>query len=144
MTICPIVRAPDPRLHAICTDVVVNTPQTHRVAAHLIDTMYAKNGRGLAAPQIGFTVRMFVMRRGPEALVMCNPVIVRHGKEVVRKEERCLSIVGVSLWVDRYRIVTVEWYDLDGVKCAAKLTGDAARCAQHEIDHLNGLLFNST
>jgi peptide deformylase len=142
MTICKVIIAPDVRLSTVCTEVTPNTPYIRRLAANLVDTMYAARGLGLAAPQIGETVRMFCMRHGDSALVMCNPHITLRGKAMARDEEGCLSLPGQRVEVRRHKVITVRWHDLDGTVQRVEVRGMTARCVQHEIDHLNGKLIS--
>lgn len=138
MSVLSIIIAPDPRLNAVCEDVILGE---HRLLAiDLVDTMYAKRGQGLAAPQVGTLVRMFCMRYGGRTIVMCNPQITRRGKDVVRADEGCLSIPGQRVIVARHKIITVQWHNPDGTIRSAKMRGLDARCVQHEIDHLDGKL----
>lgn len=140
MSVLDIIIAPDSRLSAMCTEVKPNTPHVRRLAVDLVDTMYAKRGQGLAAPQVGETLRMFCMRYGDNAIVMCNPRITRRGKDVVKDDEGCLSIPYQRVFVDRHKIITVQWRAPDGTTHSAKMRGLDARCVQHEIDHLDGKL----
>jgi peptide deformylase len=111
----------------------------------MFDTMYAARGVGLAAPQVGVSSRVFVMDPqhddepiGPTALI--NPVIVRLSGEQTF-EEGCLSIPGFAADVVRAESVRVEYRTLDGEETALELSGYPAVIAQHEIDHLDGILF---
>ena len=142
MSICKIITAPDVRLSTVCTEVIPNTPHIRRLAVNLVDTMYDAKGLGLAAPQLGETIRMFCMRYGDRALVMCNPRIVEWGKALVRGDEGCLSLPGQTVEVRRHKVITVLWRDPDGIVQKAKMRGMDARCVQHEIDHMNGKLIS--
>lgn len=140
MGLLNILKAPDPRLNTPCEDVMIGQSHTTQLADDLVNTMYAHGGQGLAAPQVGELLRMFCMRYGDRAIVMCNPLITRHGKEVVRGDEGCLSIPGQRVMVDRYKIIEIQWHSPKGKAYHAKLRGFDARCAQHEMDHLDGVL----
>ena len=135
-----ILKAPDPALHKVCRDVDLGDPRMRRLADALVETMRWANGRGLAAPQVGEAVRMFCMKHSGGVRVLCNPVISRRGRDIVEGDEGCLSIPGVTMQVRRHNIITVEWYNVHGVKFSEKLRGMDARCVQHEIDHLDGIL----
>lgn len=141
MTIRRVLTVPDERLTQACADVDFADPRTLELGEDLLETMVFAAGRGLAAPQVGVCVRMFAMRLGDRLAVLCNPTIIRHGKDVVTDVEGCLSIPGRRLAVPRYNIVEVGCYNISGVhQPPLKLRGIDARCAQHEIDHLSGKL----
>lgn len=111
--------------------------------ADMFDTMYAAQGRGLAAPQIGVMKRLFVMdctwREGtPSPMVMINPTIMAADRSPVVVEEGCLSIPGILVPVERPKAVTVQWTAAEGDIHMADFDGFEARCIQHEFDHLNG------
>jgi len=107
-------------------------------------TMYAAAGVGLAAPQVGIGRRVFVMDPGPdsgqERLAVVNPQIVdRHGERM--SDEGCLSIPGYTAEVPRAETIMLRANDLNGVEFELELQGFAAVVAQHEADHLDGVLF---
>jgi len=135
-----IIKAPNPILNKVCSEVVATSGETAVLAREMIHTMIAARGQGLAAPQVGVTARMICVRSGDTITVMCNPVITRRGREIVTDTEGCLSIPYVQVQVARHQIITVQWNDLDGSTKTAKLRGMDARCVQHEIDHLDGVL----
>jgi peptide deformylase len=118
------------------------TPEIRQTLADMIDTMYAEVGIGLAAPQVGISLRMMVVDeekgRGPRALV--NPEVVDQGGRVVA-EEGCLSIPGIFAPVARAEWVTVAAQDEDGSPIRLDARGLLARVIQHEVDHLDGILF---
>jgi peptide deformylase len=144
MAVLHIVTVPDERLTKACADVDFNDKRVLQLAHDLLDTMVHRRGRGLAAPQVGALVRMFAMRLDDKLTVVCNPTIVRHGNEVAREAEGCLSIPGKFVSVPRYRIIEVDYFDAYGVQQPTlKLRGINARCAQHEIDHLAGVLITN-
>lgn len=107
----------------------------------LFDTMYAAEGIGLAANQVGLDVRVAVVQAGEEpAIVLINPEIVeREGEE--RGEEGCLSIPDIFGDVDRALRIVVETTGLDGKRTRHEVSDLTARAVQHEIDHLDGVLF---
>ena len=105
----------------------------------MFETMYASDGVGLAAPQVGVSKRIAVVDVGQGPQVFINPKIVRkEGKEFF--EEGCLSVPGVYLKLKRAKKVTVEALDKEGNKFRVEADGLLARCLQQEIDHLNGIL----
>jgi peptide deformylase len=111
----------------------------------MLETMYAAPGRGLAAPQVGAMVRVFVMDTGwkegrPDPLVCINPMLQEVGEEHAEGEEGCLSIPGVTAMVSRPSQVQMVWTGLNGGRYVQSFTGFAAACAQHELDHLDGVV----
>jgi len=110
----------------------------------LFETMRAAKGVGLAANQIGVARRVTVVDVGeedPPPLALINPVIVERGDELVTAEEGCLSIPDIFGDVERNARIVVEALDREGNKFRAEATGYKARAIQHEIDHLDGVLF---
>ncbi|MEL7132428.1 MAG: peptide deformylase [Pseudomonadota bacterium] len=145
MSLRKILTWPDPRLQAICTPVDVITPDIQTLANDMLETMYAAPGRGLAAPQVGELQRVFVMdptwKEGPRSPLICiNPDILDRSDDRARADEGCLSIPGVTACVERPNSVRMVWTDLEGLVHDRWLTGFAALCAQHELDHLDGIL----
>ena len=139
----PILRWPDPRLSQPCAPAVLDDA-LRALAADMLETMYAAPGRGLAAPQVGHLVRMFVMdvawKTGtPAPMVFVNPEVELLGT-LVSGAEGCLSIPGPLTEVERSALVRVRWTDLQGQRQEAVLDGFAAICVQHEYDHLDGIL----
>lgn len=112
--------------------------------ADMMETMYAAEGIGLAAPQIGISKRLVVIdlkQPEHEPLVLVNPRIVESGSEQEKAEEGCLSLPGVSALVQRPARVVVEAIDEQGRDFRIEADDLLARCIQHEIDHLDGTLF---
>jgi len=110
----------------------------------MFETMYEAEGIGLAGPQVGIPKRVAVIDVRDEAhprLALINPRIVAAGKETDKEEEGCLSIPGVSALVERPTTVVVEALDAQGQPLRIEAEGLLARCLQHEIDHLDGILF---
>ncbi len=109
----------------------------------MFETMYAEEGIGLAAPQIGVSKRFFVMdvgEPGTQAQAIVNPVIVEQdGSE--KGEEGCLSLPGLIGEVERAAKIVVEGHDPEGNPLRIEASDLVARCIQHEIDHLDGVLF---
>ncbi|MCT8159216.1 peptide deformylase [Pseudoruegeria sp. SHC-113] len=139
-----ILRWPDPRLAAVC-EAVTDIPAAAALAQNMLETMYAAPGRGLAAPQVGVLKRLFVMdvtwkEGAPAPLICINPEVVSSSEERGEGEEGCLSIPGVTALVRRPLAITLRYLDETGGQQEAALTGFAARCAQHELDHLDGLV----
>jgi peptide deformylase len=145
MAILPILRYPDPRLRRVATPIDAVTDELRTLADDMLETMYAAPGRGLAGPQVGVMLRLFVIdvtwkdgERSPR--VFLNPEIVENSAAEQAGTEGCLSIPGVPVSVTRPAEVTLRWTDLDGITRTERLTGAEAICAQHELDHLNGRL----
>ncbi len=147
MTIRPILIHPDPRLKKPCAPVEAVTPEIRALADDMLDTMYDAPGVGLAAPQVGVSVRMFVMDcvkedgAEPRPMVLINPEITWASDEVSTYEEGCLSIPEQYADVTRPERVRMRWTGLDGTAQEAEFDGLWATCAQHELDHLDGRLF---
>jgi len=133
----------DPALREPADDVAEVDDDIRRLAEDMFETMYAAEGIGLAAPQVGIGLRLFVMDiREPdlEPRALINPVIVeRSGSE--SGEEGCLSLPGLVGEVERSADIVVEALDVGGRPVRVQASGLEARCIQHEIDHLDGVLF---
>jgi peptide deformylase len=142
MAILKVLRYGDPALRRRAASVGEVTPEVRATIADMTETMYDEIGIGLAAPQVGVSLRLIVVAdeegRGVQALL--NPTIVDRGGEATG-EEGCLSIPGVFAPVTRSAWVKVEAQDVNGRPLAVRATGLRARVLQHEIDHLDGVLF---
>lgn len=145
MSVLPILIYGDPMLRQVAAPVVVDDA-VRKLASDMIETMYAAPGRGLAAPQVGSGLRMFVMdchwKDGAERapLVVVNPRLSDPSPEHVPFVEGCLSIPDILVEVTRPAEITLRWQSLDGEIFGRRLSGVEAVCAQHEYDHLNGIL----
>ena len=141
----PIVRYGDRALHQPAREVEAVTPEVQARVQDMIETMYAAPGIGLAAPQFGVPLRIFVIDhsvgRDPSGLItMINTVFVeRDGMQL--EEEGCLSVPGFNATVPRPARAVVKGLDRDGREQQIEGTGLLARAFQHEIDHLDGQLF---
>lgn len=145
MSILPILKWPDPRLSEVCAPVAEITPDIETLAADMLETMYDAPGRGLAGPQVGAMLRLFVMDVGwkegkPDPLVCINPMLQEVGEDRAENEEGCLSIPGVTAMVNRPSRVQMVWTGLNGGRFVQSFDGFAAVCAQHELDHLDGVV----
>ena len=145
MAVLPILHWPDARLSTRCAEVTAITPEVQQLAADLLETMYAASGRGLAAPQVGAMLRIFVMDTGwkgcaRDPRIYLNPDILWMSKTRVVGPEGCLSIPGISPEISRARAIRLRWMDMQGKTCEADLSGFDAICAQHEFDHLDGIV----
>lgn len=140
-----IITYPHPTLRRTSKSVKKVDAALRAMIARMFDLMYEHKGIGLAANQVDLPLRLFVLnlegKRGEgEEQVFINPVVSRH-KGSEEAEEGCLSIPGVYGKVIRPKQCRVQAYGLDGSEINADLTGLAARCVQHEVDHLDGVLF---
>lgn len=142
MAVFQIVQYPDPILREKAREIRKITPQIERLAMNLVDTMRMSGGVGLAAPQIGVSKRMIVVE-DPEKnpIVLINPEIVKLEGDKETAEEGCLSVPGVWGEVERRVSMTVRGYNLEGKSVAYLVEGFTARAFQHEIDHLDGIVF---
>jgi peptide deformylase len=128
------------------TEVAKVTPELAKLADDMLETMYHSNGIGLAAPQVGRSIRLIVVDVAGEEeekhpYFLFNPA-VKDPKGEIAAEEGCLSVPGVWADVERPETITVEYLDKNGKRQVLKnIDGLLARCIQHEIDHLNGVLF---
>lgn len=155
MAILPIVEVPDARLRETCAPVAEVTDEVRGIVADMFDTMYAARGIGLAAIQVGIMQRIVVIdlqdgveegeeappeaARDPHAYI--NPEITWVSDELSTYNEGCLSIPEQYAEVTRPARCRVTWLDTDGIRQEAEYDGLMATCMQHEIDHLNGVLF---
>lgn len=142
MAIRIIVKEPDEVLHKTAKEVKEVTPNVKKLLNDMADTMYDAEGVGLAAPQVGILKRLIVVDVGDEhgLIKMVNPEIVaKEGEQF--GPEGCLSIPGLNGDVRRAEQVTVKGLDENGKELTITGTGLLARCFQHEIDHLDGVLF---
>jgi peptide deformylase len=142
MAVVSVRKYGDPVLRRRAARVDAVTPDVRATIADMIDTMYDEVGLGLAAPQIGVSLRLMVVadEEGRAARALVNPVITEQGGEVVA-EEGCLSLPGIFAPVKRAEWVRLEAQDPDGKAVAITARGLRARVFQHEMDHLDGVLF---
>ena len=134
----------DPVLRARAEPVAVVDDDVRTLIDDMLETMYAADGVGLAAPQVGVGKRVIVVDvRDPDSppFALVNPEIVEASEELDRGEEGCLSIPGLRDIVERPASVVVEGLDRDGKPRRIEATGLLARALQHEVDHLDGILF---
>jgi peptide deformylase len=148
----PIVTIGNSILRHRSTDLAnVNDPQIDRLIADLIATADAANGVGIAAPQVASSLRLFIVASRPspryptaptmEPTAMINPEIIDRSTEIVRGWEGCLSVPDVRGLVPRYESIEVRYLTKFGNLVQQELTGFIARIFQHELDHLDGILF---
>jgi len=145
MSLLPILTFPNPVLRQKAKKVAVFDEALETLISDMIETMYDAPGVGLAAPQIGKSVQLIVVNaaRDPDAqesMVMINPEITeREGEQI--DEEGCLSVFDLTASVKRSKKVTVRYQDIKGGKQEMTVEDRFAVVLQHEIDHLNGILF---
>ncbi|MBB3656039.1 peptide deformylase [Rhizobium sp. BK650] len=146
MTIKPLIILPDPVLRQVSKPIERVDADLQRLSDDMLETMYDAPGIGLAAIQIGVPRRMLVIdlsKEGEEKqpLVFINPEIVSSSEDRSVYEEGCLSIPDYYAEVERPAKVTVKYLDREGKEQSVEADGLLATCLQHEIDHLNGVLF---
>ena len=146
MTIRPLILLPDPILRQVSKPVERVDDELRKLSDDMLATMYDAPRIGLAAIQIGLPLRLLVIDLAksdekPEPHVFINPEIVARGDEPNVHEEGCLSIPEYYAEVERPATVTVRYVDLEGRQREMPADGLMATCLQHEIDHLNGVLF---
>ena len=142
----PILIAPQPILRAKARPVTAaDADRVRALVPQMMAAMYAAPGIGLAAPQVGAPLRLAVVDLmaddKPAPIHLVNPEIVRVGEEWVTREEGCLSLPGQYADVARPGRVAVRYHDLEGARREIEAEGLLAACLQHEIDHLDGVLF---
>jgi peptide deformylase len=165
MAIREILEVPDPRLKTVSKPVESFDEGLKALAADMFETMYAANGIGLAAIQVGEPIRLLVIDLQPEdpdaepevcdhgghrhthqptkrePRVFVNPVILDPAAEMNTYQEGCLSVPEIYADVERPKTCRVRWQDLDGKVHEEAMEGIMATCIQHEMDHLEGILF---
>jgi len=142
MAVLTVRKYGDPMLRRHAKPVSAVTPEIKAIIADMVETMYDEVGIGLAAPQVGISLRLIVVAdeegRGTQTLV--NPEIVEQGGTATA-EEGCLSIPGIYAPVTRSEWVRVQAQDEEGRPLSIRAGGLRARVFQHEMDHLDGVLF---
>ncbi|HEY0132044.1 MAG TPA: peptide deformylase [Allosphingosinicella sp.] len=151
MAIRPIIEAPDPLLRQVSSPVEAITPEIQTLIDDMFETMYAAPGIGLAAIQVGVPKRILVIdlqdpaEEGgepvPNPMVFINPEILRTSETPRPYNEGCLSVPDQYAEVERPDAIRARWLDRDGKVHEEELDGMLATCLQHEMDHLEGVLF---
>ena len=140
MSLLEIKKAGAPVLKEICAPVERVDARLRKLLDDMAETMYEANGNGIAAPQVGEALRMVVIDIGDGLIELVNPKITfREGSET--DSEGCLSVPGIFGEVERASKVKVEFLDRRGKRKHITAKGLLARCIQHELDHLEGVLF---
>jgi peptide deformylase len=143
----PIVAYGDPVLKKVCTPIDENYPDLQQLISNMFETMYNASGVGLAAPQIGLPIRLFIVdTRGDDEeeaykRVFINAEIIEESGEPWAFNEGCLSIPEVREDIMRKPNILISYYDENWKKYTAKVSGFPARVIQHEYDHIEGKLF---
>lgn len=140
--ILDILQLPNPILKEKAIKVSRLTPELKDFIVNMVETLYAKHGVGLAAPQVGRSIRIIVFDETPEQhapKVLINPEILSHSNKKATAIEGCLSCRGSEMEVDRYQRIKVRGQDLSWETITFAAEGLLARVIQHEVDHLNGI-----
>ena len=146
MSVLKILEVPNPLLKQRSKPVEEITPEIQKTLDDMLETMYQANGVGLAAPQVGILKRMRVIDAAgkdeePNPVFVINPEITKKSEELQECEEGCLSVPDQYAKVVRPAAITVEYLNKNGEKVVADLDGFMAVVFQHEIDHLDGILY---
>lgn len=139
-----ILTVPDPLLRRKAKPLKLFTRGKHKRIKNMFPLMYANFGMGLAAPQIGWNARVFIINPSgnkKHEMVFINPIILETSGDLVGLEEGCLSIPGVTGTVERRENIKIEAEDMEGFHFTLEASGVVARCILHEFDHLEGILF---
>jgi peptide deformylase len=155
--IYPILAYGHPILRKIAKDIDKDYPNLDKLIGEMFENMYHSNGVGLAAPQIGLSIRLFVIDASPFAefddleddereqlkdkRVFINARIIEESGKKWDFNEGCLSVPGINEDVTRHETIKIEYYDADFNKKTEVISGILARVIQHEYDHLDGILF---
>jgi peptide deformylase len=140
MAVYQIVQLGEDILRQKAQEVKKITPNIHKLLDNMAETMYEANGVGLAAPQIGISKRIVVIDIGEGLIELINPIIVEKSGEEI-ESEGCLSVPNVVGEVKRAKSVVIQALNRDGETVEYEAEGLLARAFQHEIDHLEGILF---
>jgi peptide deformylase len=140
----PILTLPNPKLRERSAEVLpeeITKPDFQAWIDELIRTMHQADGVGLAAPQVGRQIRVFIAMDVSTPHVIINPVVVRYSWGMADDEEGCLSVPGKYGMVRRYKVFHLTGLDRQGNKIKLAARGYFARVLQHELDHLDGILY---
>ncbi|MCE2947402.1 MAG: peptide deformylase [bacterium] len=144
MALLPILHYPDPRLHKVAAPIAQVDDEVRRLAADMAETMYDAPGIGLAATQVDVHRRLIVIdisETHDQLITLINPRILNQSADTQECEEGCLSVPGIFDEVERPAQVEVEALGLDGKTFRLEADGLLAVCVQHEMDHLEGIVF---
>lgn len=140
-----LVEETHPALKKVLPEFDFSNPPVdpNKFASSLVETCKKNNGLGLSANQCGFEYRVFVMGSGDNYVAFFNPKIISYSEKKEKMEEGCLSFKGLFLNIERSSEIMVEYQDFNGIKRQMKFTGLTARCFQHELDHMNGIVYHT-
>lgn len=146
MSLLKILTIPDPRLKHKSLEVKTFNNETNIIVKNMYETLYnSGNGIGLAAPQVGILKRIVVIDLKQEniskQITLINPKILDKSNDTFINEEGCLSVPEYYAEVERSKEIKYEWYDQSGKRKESSADGLLSICIQHEIDHLDGILF---
>ena len=144
MTKLKIIKYPDPFLKQKCLPVTSFDKELKRLANNMLNTMYESEGIGLSAIQVGVLKRVIVIDITEELkkpLILINPVITPSNSKFLEFKEGCLSFPGIYESVKRNEEIAVDYNSVEGKKLSMKATGLLSICIQHEVDHLEGVVF---
>ena len=149
MSVLKLYTYPDKILSTPCEEVKNITAETRKLLDDMLETMYADKGVGLAAPQIGLSLKMIVVddkvgengEAGPHPMKMVNPEIIEKSSETIFFNEGCLSLPGQCAEVERHAAIKVKYQDENGKEHILEASDYLAVILQHEIDHLSGILY---
>lgn len=138
-----VLKYPDPFLFKKVKEVINFDDKLKQESLDMLDLMEKSEGVGLAANQVGLDKQIFVMQctQDKEPYVFINPVIIEHSNENSSYQEGCLSFPNLYIDLERSKSVTLKWLDLNGQEKKEQFSGLEAVCVQHELDHLNGIVF---
>ena len=142
--IFPVLTLNEPSLRERSVEVEtqeITTPDFQKFLDDLLRTMISSDGVGIAAPQVGLNKRILITTIGSEPKVLINPTVTKASQATIETEEGCLSVPGVYGMVTRPKKVTVKAIDRHGRRIEIELKNFDATVVQHEIDHLDGILF---
>lgn len=135
---------PDPFLSRKSTPVKVFNKNLSQLCQKMFESMYKQNGVGLSATQIGLTHSIIVVnptKKTSDEIVLINPRIIKRSDETCEEEEGCLSVPNLAAKIKRFVKITCQSFNLEGKKIISDFESLLSRIIQHEIDHLNGILF---
>lgn len=146
MSLMKVFEVPEPILRQKAEKIEKIDNKIAKILDDMLETMYATNGVGLAGNQVGLAKRLVVIDCSPEGelpdvLQMVNPVIIKHSDETLCTSEGCLSVPREYADIERWESVTVQYTDKDGKLKTRSASGLLAKAIQHELDHLEGILF---
>jgi len=145
MSFLEIITYPNPILRKIAEPVTDVTDEIKKLSENMVERMNLAHGAGLAANQVGVSLRLIVLdlqlKKDNKPLIVINPLIVDKDSEEVSEEEGCLSVPKYYDYIKRSKKVLVKGITIDGKAFEMECEGHLARAFQHEIDHLNGIVF---